>query len=110
MDVDFWAARVHRHIPSVQSARLGNSGKLCSILSKVNFLNSVSSSEYLFSGFSDCFWVGFFNRFMNWMLMLFLILSQQSIVFPSISFFLVLFLYITDLFSSSKIWEFFPQQ
>ncbi|PIN26368.1 hypothetical protein CDL12_00880 [Handroanthus impetiginosus] len=26
MDVDFWAARVHRHIPSVQSARLSNSG------------------------------------------------------------------------------------
>ncbi|KAH6809418.1 hypothetical protein C2S51_027201 [Perilla frutescens var. frutescens] len=26
MDVDFWAARVHRHIPSVQSSRLGSSG------------------------------------------------------------------------------------
>lgn len=26
MDADFWAARVYRHIPSVQSSRLGNSG------------------------------------------------------------------------------------
>ncbi|KAI3454422.1 hypothetical protein Pfo_011085 [Paulownia fortunei] len=26
MDADFWAARVHRHTPSVQSARLSNSG------------------------------------------------------------------------------------
>ncbi|XP_057804263.1 protein DEHYDRATION-INDUCED 19 homolog 5-like isoform X2 [Salvia miltiorrhiza] len=26
MDVDFWAARVHSQIPSVQSSRLGNSG------------------------------------------------------------------------------------
>ncbi|KAL0318581.1 UNVERIFIED_CONTAM: protein dehydration-induced [Sesamum angustifolium] len=26
MDVDFWAARVHRHIPSVQSARVSNFG------------------------------------------------------------------------------------
>ncbi|KAK6148295.1 hypothetical protein DH2020_019207 [Rehmannia glutinosa] len=26
MDVDFWAARVHRHTPSVQSARLSNYG------------------------------------------------------------------------------------
>ncbi|KAL0441073.1 UNVERIFIED_CONTAM: protein dehydration-induced [Sesamum radiatum] len=27
MDVDFWAARVHRHIPSVQSARVSNFGR-----------------------------------------------------------------------------------
>ncbi|KAL8465596.1 hypothetical protein ACS0TY_034907 [Phlomoides rotata] len=26
MDADFWASRIHKHIPSVQSARLGNSG------------------------------------------------------------------------------------
>lgn len=53
MDVDFWAARVHRHIPSAQSARLTSSGEFI-FLPKFDSLAFCDfSSESVLSDFSD---------------------------------------------------------